>query len=347
MQKRNSNIELFRIITMLLIVASHYVVNSGLVDEINSASLGVKSIFLVIFGAWGSAGINCFVLITGYFMCKSQITKEKFLKIFLEYEFYKVIFYIIFIVAGYEEFSLNAALKAINPFHSVTTNFVGCYLLFILFIPVLNVLVDNMTEKMHRYLVILCLFMYSILATIPRIEVGMNYVSWFIVLYFIASFIRMYPNKITDSMKNSVILFLSSVLISSLSIITLFVLKHGNGVYYAYHFVYGVNKVMAVVTSIASFLFFKNIKMNYNAAINRIASSVFGVLMIHSNSDAMRQWLWKDTLDNCSMYYTQWCIIHAVLSVILVFTVCCLIDQIRIILVEKPLWKYLKNKGII
>ena len=118
MQKRNFNIELFRIITMLLIVASHYVVNSGLVDEINSASLGVKSIFLVIFGAWGSAGINCFVLITGYFMCKSQITKEKFLKIFLEYEFYKVIFYIIFIVAGYEEFSLNAALKAINPFHA-------------------------------------------------------------------------------------------------------------------------------------------------------------------------------------------------------------------------------------
>lgn len=83
--------------------------------------------------------------------------------------------------------------------------------------------------------------------------------------------------------------------------------------------------------------------MKYNAIINRIASSVFGVLMIHSNSDAMRNWLWKDMLNNCTMYYSQWWLIHALLSVILVFTFCCLIDQIRIIIIEKPLWNYLKK----
>ena len=32
--KRDSGIELFRIITMLCIVAHHYVVNSGIMDEI-------------------------------------------------------------------------------------------------------------------------------------------------------------------------------------------------------------------------------------------------------------------------------------------------------------------------
>lgn len=343
-KKRNSSIELFRIITMLLIVASHYVVNSGLVDEINITPVSFKSIFLTLFGAWGSTGINCFVLITGYFMCKSKITKDKFLKILLEYEFYKIIFYVIFVATRYEEFSLNEILKTINPFHSVTTNFVGCYLLFFLFIPVLNTLLDSMTEKMHRYLIILCLFMYSILGTIPQIEVGMNYVSWFIVLYFIASYIRLYPNKITDSLKYSTVLFFGSALFSCLSIITLFILKHENGVYYTYHFVYGVNKIMAVSTSVTAFLFFKNIKMKYNAVINRIATSVFGVLMIHSNSDAMRNLLWKDTLRNCTMYYSQWWFIHALLSVISVFAVCCLIDQIRIIVIEKPLWKYLKAK---
>lgn len=62
---------------MLLIVAHHYVVNSGLtaVDgPVYAELLSVKSLCLLLFGAWGKIGINCFVLITGYFMCTSRIT---------------------------------------------------------------------------------------------------------------------------------------------------------------------------------------------------------------------------------------------------------------------------------
>ena len=74
---RTSNLELFRIITMLMIVAHHYVVNSGLTQLIYADLSSGKSMFLLLFGAWGKTGINCFVLITGYFMCKSKITFKK------------------------------------------------------------------------------------------------------------------------------------------------------------------------------------------------------------------------------------------------------------------------------
>ena len=63
---RESGIELFRIISMLLIVAHHYVVNSGVLKIANADPLSFNSIFLCLFGAWGKTGINCFVLITGY-----------------------------------------------------------------------------------------------------------------------------------------------------------------------------------------------------------------------------------------------------------------------------------------
>lgn len=59
---------------MLLIVAHHYVVNSGLLDVMNQNILSANTTFYSLFGAWGKMGINCFVLITGYFMYKSQIT---------------------------------------------------------------------------------------------------------------------------------------------------------------------------------------------------------------------------------------------------------------------------------
>ena len=53
-RRRDSNIELFRIITMLLIVAHHYVVNSGLTyanGPVWSDPLSWRSLFLLIFGA--------------------------------------------------------------------------------------------------------------------------------------------------------------------------------------------------------------------------------------------------------------------------------------------------------
>ena len=79
--QRESGLELFRILTMMLIIAHHYVVNSGLIDVIFTDPLNSKYIFLLLFGAWGKTGINCFLLITGYFMCKSEINMKKFLKL--------------------------------------------------------------------------------------------------------------------------------------------------------------------------------------------------------------------------------------------------------------------------
>ena len=76
---RESNIELYRIIAMFLIVAHHYVVNSGLTafgGPVYADPLSIKSLFLLIWGAFGKIGINCFVLITGYFMCQSKISQR-------------------------------------------------------------------------------------------------------------------------------------------------------------------------------------------------------------------------------------------------------------------------------
>lgn len=73
-KKRESNLELFRIIVMLLIIAHHYVANSGLMSEqyLFAAPTSLKSIFLFSFAAFGKIGINCFVLITAFFMCEKK-----------------------------------------------------------------------------------------------------------------------------------------------------------------------------------------------------------------------------------------------------------------------------------
>ena len=56
---RDTNLELFRILTMLLIIAHHYVVNSGLTSvdgPVYDDPLSWRSLFLICFGAWGKSG---------------------------------------------------------------------------------------------------------------------------------------------------------------------------------------------------------------------------------------------------------------------------------------------------
>lgn len=337
---RNSSIELFRIVTMLVIVAHHYVVNSGIIPRITlENALRFNSLFCLIFGCGGKTGINCFVLITGYFMCKSNISVKKFLKLALEIEFYNIIIYLIFLLTGYSQFSFTELIKTVIPIYWLGTEFTSSYLVLFLFIPFLNLLINSMTEKLHVRLICLCVFADTILQTFLIAPAAFTYVGWFMTLYFIASYIRLYPKKMFESRKIWGIAFAASLLVSWASVIA------GAGVFSRfgymayYYFVSDSNKILALVTAVCAFMFFKNLRLRYSPIINEIASSVFGVLLIHANSDTMRQWLWKDVLKNIDVYDDGILVIHAFLSVIAIYAICTLIDICRIQLLEKPFFK--------
>lgn len=208
---RESNIELFRIIMMLLIVAHHYVVNSGVLDAINMPPYTWKHYFLYVFGMWGKIGINCFVLITGYFMCKSDITARKFLKLLLEVLFYNIVIYAIFALTGYEPFSIARMIKAISPIKSIADDFIGCFLIYYLMIPFLNAMVNHISKNQHQILICLCMLFFVVWDQIPGVEYRFNYVGWFCVLHVISSYIRVYiPNgKEKANNKHEVLLIIT------------------------------------------------------------------------------------------------------------------------------------------
>ena len=111
-------------------------------------------------------------------------------------------------------------------------------------------------------------------------------------------------------------------------------------------FVSDSNKIMAVSVAVTSFLWFMNMKIKYNKLINMIGASTFGVLLIHANSDAMRQWLWKDTVDCVGHYYlpTFQMICYFIGCVLLIFIICTIIDIIRIKTIEKYFLKWFDKK---
>lgn len=339
---RRSNLELYRIIVMMLIVAHHYVGNNGLMEVMADEPMSSKSLYLYILGMWGKTGINCFVLITGFFMCRSNITLRKFLKLFLEIMFYNIVIWAIFVATGYESFSIKMMLKDILPITSIHDGFTSCFLVFYLFIPFLNILVGNLDKKRHQYLLALCLFTYTFLAMIPKIHVVFNYVTWFSVLYFISSYIRLYG--VFPSVKNIRwgLLTLASVALAMVSTIGFIFLHLKYGIkLIPYRLVSDSNAILAVIVSVCSFMYFKDLPIRQSKVINTISASTFGVLCIHANSDTMRQWLWKDTLNNVEQYYSDYMIWLSLVSILAVFFICVIVDYIRIHTFEKYTFLFL------
>lgn len=342
---RSSNLELYRIIVMLLIVAHHYVVNSKLGGILQETPLSERSIFFYLFGAWGKTGINCFVMITGYFMCKSQITLQKFLKLLFEILFYNIVIYAIFVATGYEHLSLSG-IENLIPMRNLNTNFTSCFLTFFCCIPFLNVLVQHINKKKHQYLVGLCLFIYTLHGTLPHTSVNMNYVSWFCVIYFIASYIRLYPLPYDKNVK---IWGISTLLCIGISICSVLGVLYLNAYHHTdlppYRYVSDSNSLLAVLTAVCSFMYFKNVHIPQSKFINIIGGSTFGVLLIHANSDAMRKWLWVDLLDNANHYQDNLFWLRPIIVIFCIFIICIMIDRIRILTLERAIFNLILKKN--
>lgn len=335
-KQRRSNLELYRILVMMLIVAHHYVVNSGLLDVMHNDPMSGRSLYLYLIGMWGKTGINCFVLITGYFMCKSHITVKKFLKLLLEILFYNIVVWAVFIGIGYEPFSLKVAMKVLSPIQSVTHDFTSCFLIFYLLIPFLNILIQNLDKRMYIRLIGLCLFTYTILGTIPKFDVSFNYVTWFCILYFIASYIRMYG--LFTKIKNSQwgILTALTLILAYTSVIGVNWINVQFGVNLdCFELVADSNAIFAVIVSVCSFMYFKDLPIKQSKLINTISASTFGVLCIHANSDTMRHWLWKDVVNCIGQYSSEQLVLLSLVSIFCIFFSCIIIDYIRIHTLEK------------
>ncbi len=346
---RSSNLELLRILAMLSIVAHHSVVNSGIMDSLGFNALTSNMLFLQLWGMWGKTAINVFVLITGYFMCTSNLTWQRFAKIYLEAKFYRILFWIIFLFAGYEVISFSSIFKmAFGYLQGINGGFTSSFFAFYLLIPFMNALIEKLGKDMWR-LIMLLLAMFTITSTFFFNDVIFHHVFWYVTLYFVAAYIRLYPTQWMNSSKVTGVLLGVTVILAILSVLVIdglgFYLNIDKDWGVSYFMVADSNKLLAFVVGCSAFLFFKNLKMKNSVVINRIAATTFGVLCIHANSDAMRQWLWKDLLGIAGFYELSLLqlIIAMTLVTVGVFVVCSILDTFRIYLIEKPVLSLLNR----
>ncbi len=330
-ERRNSSIELLRIITMFLIVAHHAVWNSGVTGTFDYVKLPACMQFLQCWGAFGKTGINVFVLISAYFMCTSSLTLRRFMKVFVEAKFYAIVCYIALLTGGYEVVTGKRLFTlAFGLVRDINVGFTGTFLALYLLIPFLNSLVRVLDKNRLLSLigVLVCVYTGStMLFSHPGVY---SELGWYVTLYFIGSYLRLYPSEWMQSKTVAGFALLGSLAFSCGAIL---VIDHLGLCHYVtpYFFTNNCQHVCSLTTAVFALLWFKNIELGNVPLINKVASCTFGVFLIHTASDAMRTWLWRDLFDMVG---------HAVGSVlnvsvyffvvnIAVFFACAIIDMSR------------------
>ena len=346
---RNSNLELLKILSMITIVAHHFVVNSTVVKQYNYLNPNLNQYFLEVWGMWGKTAINSFILISGYFLCKQTLTWQRYIKLVAQIIFYSVVIHLIFLATGYEPFTLKGIyMSAFRELSYINNGFTASFLTFYAFVPIYNIVIRNINQKQFKLFIIGLVFVMTIAQTI-FFAPTMNEPVWYMALYFIAAYIRLYPNHYTESLKFSSILFIGSVLLAIVSVVFLvFLAYHWQSTFigeHRYFLVSDSNKLLALVVGLSAFLVAKNTHPFTSKFINTAAAGTFGVLLIHAASDTMRKWLWQDICQVPKLLHSDfgYLVIEASLVPIIVFAVCSFIDYWRRKYLERPFMQWINH----
>ena len=347
--ERSSNIELMRIVMILLIIMHHYVVNSTIMDSVQMDAITPNVIFLQLWGLWGKTAINAFVLVSGFFLCTGRLTWQKYLKLLMEIFFYNIIIYVVLLILGYESLSFKAIFNVFfGLLHEAGSGFLASFMIFYLFSPFLNILINNLESREWHHLLALLIFVQVVTVTF-FFSHAFNEISWYMTLYLLGAYLRLRAGDWSSNFYFSIkwlIVFVVLAWMSVLLIDYLCAYFHRGSWFAAFYFVSDSSKLLAFIVGIAIFQTFRNLPLRYNRFVNALSKTTFGVLMIHANSDAMRKFLWQDLVRVPVMLDAPFLslVFHATVSVMLIYAVCAAIDYARIILLEKPIMAWIDSK---
>lgn len=331
-KKRDANLDLLRIVSMLLIVFLHSIDHSGVLEHVESCSGGMQ-IYVWVAYALCQVCVNCYVMLSGYYLVRSKFRVKKLVTLWMETVFYSFVLKLIFMLTGRDGISVVSLLSCFVPITTGRYWFITIYVGMYMVSPFLNKLICAMDRREHTMLNICLFLLFSLWSSIhPRIA-GMNSgggwgLAWFVVLYLAAAWFRLYyaPGHRTSCL---------------LGLYLLIPLAMGAGQVAAQKL--GIGFVQSVIRNwfrydsapvylmtMAIFAAFLNLRIRngrFASVICSIAPMTFGVYLIHAHAD-VSPWLWS-VLDLPAYMEHAWFPVLQVACVVGIFAVCIVIDALR------------------
>lgn len=312
---RESNIELLRIASMLIIVVYHFL-SHAIIPNSPELNYITKPLVTVL-----HIGVVCFVLISGYWGIKFSL--KGFITLYVYCTLYSVLIYCVGCLLNPDFFSLKNSIKSLVPYQWW---FIPVYLCLYLLAPIINVPLKNASNrKKILFIVILGVISFGFGQFVPSLSTGKNPIN-FVLIYYLGNYLRtglvvqkkitIWKIAVTYLLFNALlflIIFFSEINSPSVGKIAL-------KLFFPY------NSIFLIVNSALFFIIFTQLKFS-SRWVNWFASSALSVYLIHENR-YIGHYVYDYIGKLQSTMESAWSFSIAVLLVaVLVFIVSVLVDK--------------------
>lgn len=316
---RQSNMELLRIVAMLMIMGGHalyfpypngeQIANSPLIPFMQYQFKGLSI-----------CSVDTFVLISGWFGIRYKM--ERLLSLIFQTLFFSIlVFTSLAVWKPYQYMNLDA-LSTIILFHSDDYWFIKAYIGLYLFAPLLNKYIEAATKKELRIFLVLFYTFQTIYGWLNLygahwFEGGFSMVS-FMGLYILARYVRLHLN-----VHKGKYYFFSCYFVIGFGIgLLAFILAAFDIRIYGRLLTY--TNPLVIIESMCLVLFFSKLHIQ-SKIINYVAASCLAIYLLHANELVLRPYyfgqikFWADSqpVSLAFVYSLMWVILFAIVSIFL------------------------------
>lgn len=323
-RKRDSNVEVLRIVGMLFIICHHCVINGyGLQERLNNNMGGSYSIYLACLNSIVVIGVNIFFLISGYYSIK--FTLKKLLLLVINVYVYTFILSMVSVLFKIESIDMSLIKFIAFPFFKYW--FIFVYIILMIASPIINAGMENITKKCAIsislfFTIMFCLFGFINNSSILGINHGYS-LMFAIYLYCIGRVMQKY-GFFKFKFKFLIIIWFCSTLITAL--ISTISILHNNCIF-AWH-IFSYNQIFIVIASICFVgMFIVSRKKEVNKKIMGLAKYILPIYYIHTSAvfSYYRNLPLKYLRENAN-YVMQ--LLFLIIYAVFIFGICVVIDWI-------------------
>ena len=342
-KKRMANFELLRLIAMFMVVTMHYLSKTEVLLALDVPAYSIQYVGTLL-ESFCIAAVNVYVLISGYFLIESRFKMSRVISLLCQIWFYSLLIPVILGLLGMETVmgkqGLYGLLTYLFPIETEHYWFATAYVILYLLTPLLNRAVKALSRQQLQMVIGLLLILFCGIKSIsPVVFAFDNYgydACWFICVYLIAAYCRLYGIPFLEQKKNALGVYLGcSVVIFGMTA-GLRVLYQKTGLL-AYYFTvpFHYNFILCLLGALGLFFAFSRLQMK-SGKVEQIICFCgplsFGVYLLHEHIDIRYVWYeWirlipgmSGVSDKLPVFLLQW-----FLSVLLVFVAGLLVDLLR------------------
>ena len=340
-KKRFSNLELARLVAIVLIILYHITIFRRDADSLRIYDSGFQfgQIWAYSLQMWGLTGVGIFFLISGWFLQEvEKVDVKKVILIILAVYFYNTIDMVVSIICGFNDKSLiyNLYSIMISP---LKFWYIPAYVFMYITAPWIRRIVKTISaEKLGRVLTFTTLVL-PIFSSLFGGGITLSDCGFAVYYFVLVIWMKNNPDNMFEKHKRKILIScVLFVFICAMSSTLLFHRVPGR----IFEIIAGRFSIIQIITAISLFYMFMNLNIGSVAVINRLAACTLGVYLIHE-SEIVRYFIWQKLIPLGEKFSDKKYPIYVFIGLIIILIGSLIIELLR----QELLEKYIKKLSII